>query len=59
MNIRSRDEQIENIAALTEGVGVRATARLAGVNRETVGKLAFQVGNGCAELHDRPRRPRR
>jgi IS1 family transposase len=53
MNILSRDKQIDIIAALTEGVGVRATARLVGVNRETVGKLALQVGKGCAELHDR------
>ncbi len=53
MNLLSRDKQIEIIAALTEGVGIRATARLAGVNRETVGKLALQVGKGCAELHDR------
>ncbi len=29
------------------------TARITGVNRETVGKLALQVGRGCAELHDR------
>jgi IS1 family transposase len=53
MNILSRDRQINIIAALTEGMGIRATARLTGVNRETVGKLALQVGNGCAELHDR------
>jgi hypothetical protein len=53
MNLLSRDKQIEVIAALTEGVGIRATARLTGVNRETVGKLALQVGKGCAELHDR------
>jgi hypothetical protein len=32
---------------------IRATARVTGVNRETVGKLALQVGHGCAELHDR------
>jgi hypothetical protein len=53
MNFLSRDKQIEVIAALTEGVSIRVTARLAGVNRETVGKLALQVGKGCAELHDR------
>jgi IS1 family transposase len=53
MNILSRDKQIEIIAALTEGVGIRATARLAGADRETVGKLALRVGKGCAELHDR------
>lgn len=39
MNVLSRDKQIEIIAALTEGLGIRATARLTGVNRETVGTL--------------------
>lgn len=53
MNILSRDKQIEIIAALTEGLGVRATARITGVNRKTVGILALRVGRGCAELHDR------
>jgi IS1 family transposase len=53
MNILPRDKQIEVISALTEGLGIRATARVTGVNRETVGKLALQVGRGCAELHDR------
>jgi IS1 family transposase len=53
MNFLSRDKQIEVISALTEGLGIRAAARITGVNRETVGKLALQVGCGCAELHDR------
>jgi len=53
MNILSRDKQIEILAALTEGLGVRAAARVAGVNRKTVAKLALQVGRGAAELHDR------
>lgn len=53
MNVLSRQKQIEVVAALTEGLGIRATARLTGVNRETVGRLALQVGRGCAELHDR------
>src|SRR6202047_5265893 len=53
MNILSRDEQIEVIAALTEGMSIRATARITGVNRETVGALALRVGKGCFELHDR------
>src|SRR5882724_10730085 len=53
MNILTRDKQIEIIAALTEGLGIRATARLTGINRETVGTLALRVGRGCAELHDR------
>lgn len=53
MNVLPRDKQIEVISALTEGLGIRATARITGVNRETVGKLAYDVGRGCAELHDR------
>src|SRR3979490_611010 len=53
MNILSRDKQIEVIAALTEGMGIRATARITGVNRKTVGKLALDVGKGACELHDR------
>jgi IS1 family transposase len=52
MNVLGRSKQIEIIAALTEGLGTRATARLTGTNRETVGKLALQVGIGCAKLHD-------
>jgi IS1 family transposase len=53
MNILPRDKQIEVVSALTEGLGIRAVARITGVNRETVGKIALQVGRGCAELHDR------
>jgi IS1 family transposase len=53
MNILSRDKQIEVIAALAEGMGIRAAARLTGVDRGTVGSLALRVGRGCAELHDR------
>ena len=45
MNILPRDKQIEVIAALCEGLGIRATARLAGVNRKTVGNLALHVGD--------------
>jgi IS1 family transposase len=53
MNNLSRDQQIDIIAALTEGLGVRATARLVGVDKKTVANLALRVGNGCTELHDR------
>jgi IS1 family transposase len=53
MNILTRDKQIEIIAALSEGMGQRAVARVADVDRKTVARLALQVGKGCAELHDR------
>ena len=38
-------KQFEIIAALTEGTGIRATARITGVNRETVGTLALRVAS--------------
>jgi len=53
VNNLSREKQIEVIAALCEGVGIRTAARLTGVNRGTVGNLALRVGLGCMELHDR------
>lgn len=53
MNVLSRDKQVEVIAALCEGVGIRTAARLTDVNRGTVANLALRVGMGCMELHDR------
>jgi IS1 family transposase len=53
VNNLSREKQIEIIAALCEGVGQRAVARLSDTDRKTVGRLALRVGRGAAELHDR------
>lgn len=53
MNVLSREKQVEVIAALCEGVGIRTASRLTGVNRGTVANLALRVGMGCMELHDR------
>ena len=53
MNVLPRQKQIEVIAALCEGVGIRTASRLTGVNRGTVGSFALRVGRGCQELHDR------
>ncbi|MGH7038282.1 MAG: IS1 family transposase [Stellaceae bacterium] len=52
MNILPREKQVEAIAALCEGVSVRATERLTGVNRGTILSLGVRVGDGCAKLHD-------
>jgi hypothetical protein len=52
MNNLLRDKQVEVIAALCEGVSIRATERLTGVNRGTILSLGVRVGNGCATLHD-------
>jgi IS1 family transposase len=53
MNNLPHDKQVEIIAALCEGVGQRAVARLTDTDRKTVSRLALRVGRGCAELHDR------
>ena len=45
VNILPRENQIETIAALTEGVSVRAAERLTGVNRGT----AFIKGRPLAD----------
>jgi IS1 family transposase len=52
MNVLPREKQIEIIAALTEGVSIRATERLTGVHRDTIMRLGVRVGMGCAALHD-------
>jgi IS1 family transposase len=53
MNLLPREKQIEIIAALSEGMAIRAVERLTGVHRDTIMRLALRVGRGCAELHDR------
>ncbi len=52
MNVLSAEKQIEIIAALTEGVSIRATERLTHVHRDTVMRLGVRVGEGCGRLHD-------
>ncbi len=49
----TRDQQIQIISALTEGMSIRATERLTGIHRDTIMRLGARVGRGCAELHDR------
>ncbi|HEY4167764.1 MAG TPA: transposase [Reyranella sp.] len=52
MNILSNDKQVEIIAALTEGVSIRAVERLTGAHRDSVMRLGVRIGEGCAALHD-------
>lgn len=53
MNILPFDRQVAVIAALTEGLSIRATERLTGVHRDTVMRLGQRVGFGCDTIHDR------
>jgi IS1 family transposase len=51
-NVLPREKQVAVISALVEGCSMRATERMTGVNRETIGTLLVRVGNGCADLMD-------
>jgi IS1 family transposase len=53
MNLLSRDQQIQVIAALTEGMSIRAVERMTSIHRDTIMRLGLRVGLGCAALHDR------
>ena len=53
MNLLPLDKQVEAIAAICEGMSIRATARLTGADRGTVMRLGARAGVGCARLHDK------
>ena len=52
MNVLPTEKKIAAIAALTEGVSIRATERLTGIHRDTIMRLGAKIGAGCAALHD-------
>ena len=52
-NYLSAEKRAQVVAMLCEGVGGRAIGRIADVNRETVGKIGREVGEGYARLHDK------
>ena len=52
MNRLSTEERARIIAALVEGVSVRATCRLTGAAKGTVLKLLGDIGRACAEYQD-------
>jgi len=52
VNNLPRDKQIDIIAALTEGMSIRAVERLTGVHRDTIMRLGVRVGQGCTTLLD-------
>ena len=53
MNRLSREKQAQIVAALVEGNSIRATARMAGVSKDTVMKLQVEAGYACAEYMDK------
>lgn len=53
MNILPFSKQVGVINALVEGNSIRATCRLTGVAKGTILRLLEDVGQACAEFHDR------
>ncbi len=50
MNILSKEQKIQAINALCQGMSLRAVTRLVGVHRTTVMKLMVRVGQHCEDL---------
>jgi IS1 family transposase len=51
-NVLSTPKRVQIVAALIEGMSVRATARMADVSKDTVGKLSLELGEACIRFMD-------
>jgi IS1 family transposase len=51
-NVLSTLKRVQIVSALVEGVGIRPTARMAGVSKDTVMKLWVEMGEACARFQD-------
>jgi len=52
MNVLPVEKQIQIINGLIEGFSMRATARMVGVERNTVARTLLKIGERCAALLD-------
>ncbi|WP_437588353.1 IS1 family transposase [Sorangium sp. So ce1000] len=52
-NVLPAERRLEVLAALVNGTSIRAAERMTGVHRDTIGRFARAIGEGCARLHDR------
>lgn len=50
MNRFSLDRRTQVITCLVEGNSIRSTERMTDTHRDTVMRLLFEVGTGCARL---------
>ena len=51
MNKLSKKRKVQAINALCNGMGLRATSRVLGISRKTIGRLLIRVGGRCAVLN--------
>jgi IS1 family transposase len=51
-NVLSTVKRVQIVSALVEGCGIRATARMANVSKDTVMKLWREIGEACIRYQD-------
>jgi IS1 family transposase len=51
-NVLSTPKRVAIVSALVEGNGIRATARMTGVSKDTVMKLWREIGEACIRFQD-------
>lgn len=51
-NVLSTPKRVQIVSALVEGCGIRATARMCDVSKDTVMKLWREIGEACISLMD-------
>ena len=51
-NVLTAERRLEVLGCLVGGMGIRRAEEKTGVHRDTIGRLGFAVGVGCARLHD-------
>ena len=51
-NVLSTAKRVQIVSALVEGCGIRATARMADVSKDTVMKLWREIGEACIRCQD-------
>ena len=52
VNVLSTEKRVQIVSALVEGVGIRPTARMCGVSKDTVMQLWVEMGEACARFQD-------
>lgn len=53
MNLLSTSQRVQVIKCLCEGMSIRGTVRITGIAKNTIVKLLAEMGEACADLHDR------
>src|SRR5829696_2656821 len=51
-NVLSTPKRVQIVSALVEGCGIRATARMCDVSKDTVMKLWREIGEACSRMMD-------